>query len=167
MNQTAIKKLLFESACIILIAAVVGVIWNHKLLYRAWTGQAAPPAVPAGQAVPAGATPLPVGLMQVKDFYDRKEAVLVDARDAASFTQARISGAVSLPVGEASQKLPAFKAKFPADTLLMIYCNGYGCHDSMELGQKLIEAGYASVFVFEGGYPEWKDAGYPVEGTSP
>jgi 3-mercaptopyruvate sulfurtransferase SseA len=36
----------------------------------------------------------------------------------------------------------------------------------MDLGSRLLEAGYRKVFVFLGGYPEWRDAGYPIaEGT--
>jgi rhodanese-related sulfurtransferase len=45
---------------------------------------------------------------------------------------------------------------------LVIYCNGYGCPDSFDLGLRLIEAGYRDVRVFEGGLPEWRDAGLPV-----
>lgn len=161
------KKTLYEIIVILLMAISIGVAWNHKLLLNAWTGQAPAPAPPAAAGPPAAAIPLPVGLMQVKDMFDRKEAIIIDARDGATFAKGHISGAVSLPVGESSEKIPAFAAKYPTDSLLIIYCNGYGCHDSMELGTKLIASGFTSVYAFEGGYPEWKDAGYPVEGTEP
>ena len=161
------KKTLYEIILILLLAVTIGVAWNHKLLLNAWTGQAPAPPPPAVSGAPAAAIPLPVGLMQVKDMFDRKEAVIVDARDEATFAKGHIQGALSLPVGEAAEKVPAFAEKHPPDTLLILYCNGYGCHDSMELGIKLIENGFTSVYAFEGGYPEWKDAGYPVEGTEP
>ena len=161
------KKTILDIVVIIIIAAALGIAWNRQLLYNAWTGQAATPSPPAAASTPAGAVPLPVGLMQVKDLFDRDEAVIVDARDAATYAKGRIRGAVSLPIGEAAEKIPAFADKYPPDTLLILYCNGYGCHDSMELGRKLIGKGFTQVYAFEGGYPEWKDAGYPVEGTEP
>ena len=69
-----------------------------------------------------------------------------------------------MPLGEFEALLPSFIAKVPPRSILVIYCNGYDCHDSRELGAKLLRAGYRTVYVFEGGYPEWKDAGYPTKG---
>ena len=66
--------------------------------------------------------------------------------------------------GEADGRLAEFARRYPPTTLLVVYCNGYDCHDSRDLGAKLMKAGYRSVYVFEGGYPEWRDAGYPTEG---
>ncbi|KAF0219470.1 MAG: rhodanese domain-containing [Geobacteraceae bacterium] len=161
------KSLLVEMALICLLAAVLGFAWNHQLLYNAWTGKATATSPTRNAPVAQGGVPLPAGLMQVKEFYDRKEAVFVDARDGTAFAASHIIGALSLPLGETEVKLPQFKAKVPQTTLLVVYCNGYDCHDSMDLGKKLLLAGYRTVFVFEGGYPEWKDAGYPVEGGKP
>jgi rhodanese-related sulfurtransferase len=107
---------------------------------------------------------LPLGLMQVKDFYDRREALFVDARDRAVFRQGHIDGAVSLPAGEAERELPGFARRFPPTTLVVVYCNGFGCHDSRSVAERLLRAGYQSVFVYEGGFPEWRDAGYPTGG---
>lgn len=102
--------------------------------------------------------------MQVKEFFDRGEAVIVDARSPETFAKGHIRGARSLPVGEAERRLPELSRQVPKDAMLVVYCNGFGCHDSMELGKKLQQAGYEQVFVYEGGYPEWRDAGYPTEG---
>ncbi|RII26380.1 MAG: rhodanese-like domain-containing protein [Geobacter sp.] len=172
MHQST-KRLLREMAIICLMAATIGIAWNHRLLLNAWTGNVpANPPVPAsippsqaGQRQPA--VPLPLGLMQVKEFHDRKEAVIVDARDGATFTAGHITGAVSLPLGEADARLAEFAKRYPPTTLLVVYCNGYDCHDSHNLAAKLIAAGYTTVFVFEGGFPEWEAAGYPVTGGKP
>jgi rhodanese-related sulfurtransferase len=32
----------------------------------------------------------------------------------------------------------------------------------MDLAKLLMQAGYTAVYVYEGGFPEWRDAGYPV-----
>ena len=149
-----------EICLIVVISATIGVLWNRSLLISAWRGESAGQA----QAAPVGEElPMPLGLMQIKEMSDAKQAVIVDARSAASFAEGHIAGAISLPLEEA-RKNPArpFKAKLPGDATIIAYCNGFSCHDSMDLGKLLMHAGFASVYVFEGGFPEWRDAGYPV-----
>jgi len=152
-----------DMALIVLAAAAIGIAWNRRLLYNAWTGRA--PA--AGQSAPAtspqSGIPLPIGLMQVREVYERKEALFVDARDAGTFAAGHIRGAVSIPVGYSDVRLPVFAASVPTATTLVVYCNGFGCRDSRDLGAKLLKAGYSKVYVFEGGWPEWRDAGLPAE----
>lgn len=157
-------KLLTEMAVIVLLAVLLGIAWNHRLLYNAWTGKA-PTGAPSREILQEqGRVPLPLGLMQVKELYDRQEALIVDARDKASFAAGHIKGAVSLPLGESETELPRFKRSVPTKQPLVVYCNGYSCHDSADLGERLLQAGYRTVYVFAGGYPEWRDAGYPTTG---
>jgi rhodanese-related sulfurtransferase len=156
------RALLAEMAALVLTAALLGIAWNHKLLYQAWTGQA--PTVMPESTQPRAEIALPLGLMQAKELYDRKAALFVDARAAGAFTEGHIKGAVSLPAGEVEAKLPRFIAEVPLTVTLVIYCNGYDCHDSRELGAGLLRAGYRTVYVFEGGFPEWRDAVYPADG---
>lgn len=153
---------------IVLIAAATGVVWNHGMLHDAWTGSiATAPSSTFSVSQDTGDIPLPAGLMQVKDLFDRKKAVFVDARDELSFVRGHIKGAISLPLGQFEAKSTGFMDKVPLAATLAVYCNGYGCHDSMTLGKKLKSKGYRRVLVFEGGYPEWKDGKLPVEGQNP
>ncbi|HBG05887.1 MAG: sulfurtransferase [Geobacteraceae bacterium GWC2_58_44] len=150
-----------EICLIIIISASAGVAWNWSLLTGAWRGEAtqqAQPSAPTGEELP-----MPIGLMQVKEMHDSKQAVLVDARNAASFAEGHITGAIILPLDQARKNLSfPSSAKVPKDATIIVYCNGFSCHDSMEVGKLLMQAGYASVYVYEGGFPEWRDAGYPV-----
>lgn len=158
-----------EICLIILFSAAAGVAWNWAMLAGAWRGeptgqaqtQSARPAQAATQE--AQALPMPIGLLQVKEMHDAKEAVLVDARSAASFAQGHIAGALVLPL-EQARKSPGLPAgsQVAKDATVIVYCNGFSCHDSMEVGKLLMQAGYTSVYVYEGGFPEWRDAGYPV-----
>ena len=50
---------------------------------------------------------------------------------------------------------------------MILYCSGYGCPDSFDLGQILLEEGFRDVRVYEGGMPEWRDQGLPVEKGAP
>lgn len=154
-----------EIAVIVFISAAVGVLWNRSLLADAWHGapgmQAAPAATVATQAE---ALPMPIALAQVKELHDAGQAVLVDARSGASFAKEHIAGAVSFPLEEASRQQAPQLSGVAKDGVVIAYCNGFSCHDSMELGKLLIKAGYSSVYVFEGGLPEWRDAGFPTTG---
>jgi rhodanese-related sulfurtransferase len=156
-----------DMAIIVLVAAAIGIAWNHRLLYNVWTGMVPAAGQSAPGATPQPDIPLPLGLIQARELDERKEALFVDARDAGAFAAGHIRGAVSLPVGDADARLPVFAASIPTVTTLVIYCNGYDCRDSRDLGAKLLKAGYRKVYVFEGGWPEWRDAGFPTDrGTS-
>lgn len=156
------KSLLAEMAVIYIVAAIFGISWNHTLLINAWKGK--PTTAPKAPAAKSGEKPipLPLGLEQVKELYDRKEATIIDARNRGDFSGGHIQGALSFPIGEAEANLARLREKVPATAMIVVYCNGYSCHDSMDLADRLVGAGWSQVFVFEGGYPEWRDAGYPV-----
>lgn len=151
-------------AVIVLIAAVVGIIWNHRMLLDVYSGK--PAEAKSGPTVSREPvhTLVPTGLAQVKDLFERKDAVFVDAREGSVFSQGHIKGAFSFPVGEFEAKLVEFQKKVRLDSILVIYCSGFGCHDSKILGEKLQKKGYNQILLFEGGFPEWKDSGLPTEG---
>jgi rhodanese-related sulfurtransferase len=155
-------KVAVDMVLIALSAAAIGIAWNHRLLYNTWTGKAPATAVPAPTAVPGPDIPLPLGLQQVKELFDRKEALFVDARDAGTFADGHIRDAVSLPAGSIDVRLRPFLASVPIATAIVVYCTGFDCHDSRDVGATLMKAGYRTVYIFEGGWPEWRDAGYPA-----
>ena len=137
----------------------VGLAVNHRLVADAFAGRLAAPV--SAVATTASLLPQPVLLAEVRELAN-SGAVLVDARDGAQFADGHLPGAVSLPLGEVESQLAGFRQKVAKEEILVAYCNGYGCPDSFDLGQLLIKAGYRDVRVFEGGFPEWRDAGLPV-----
>jgi rhodanese-related sulfurtransferase len=159
-------SILLEVLLIVVISAVAGITWNRTLLASAWRGQVtqqaqAAPATEKG--VDQADAPMPVALAQVKDMLDAKQAVVIDARSTALYAEGHIAGAMSLPLEQARKNAgSAVNGRFPKESTIIAYCNGFSCHDSMELGKLLQKAGYSSVYVYEGGFPEWQDAGYPV-----
>lgn len=148
-------------AVIIAVAIGIGIIWNYTLLREAYTGK---PTPPTSESPSAGSEVLiaPAPLEQVKELYTAKSAIFVDARETRVFAAGHISGARSLPLGDFSSRIDHFKKEVPTETTLVIYCSGYGCHDSKNLATKLSSAGYRTMLLYEGGFPEWKDAGLPV-----
>lgn len=163
--KTNVKRIATEMAAIILMGTLIGIAWNHRLLKEVFLGQGIQPKETppvADTTTPTRQTPLPLGLMQVKELFDTGEALIIDARDLETFRRGHIRGAISIPVGEAEGLIPSLAERIPKEKLLVVYCGGYDCHDSRLLGEKLMNAGFTQVFVYEGGYPEWKDGGHPV-----
>jgi rhodanese-related sulfurtransferase len=108
------------------------------------------------------ALPLPVELEEVRELLGGN-ALLIDARTRDAYLEGHLPGARSLPRGANDEQLEIFHRQVPPDRPLIIYCSGYGCPDSFVLAERLLADGYRDVRVYEGGLPEWADAGLPVE----
>lgn len=162
-----VRKLLLEMAIIICAGSTIGVLWNFRLLCDAATGKLSTSKQQPVISAADGKSMTPVPLMVVRELFEKKEALFVDARERSVFTTGHIRSALSLPLGEFETRLKDFRAAAARDIPLVIYCSGYGCHDSRSLGEKLMADGYRTILIYEGGYPEWKDAGLPVEGANP
>ncbi len=135
---------------------------NHQLVLDAFSGQLVPQRdVAEGQV--ESLLPMPVLLEEVQQAV-ANGALIVDARSPELFAEGHIRNAVSLPLVEIDTVLPGFLVQTPKAQTIIAYCSGFGCPDSFDLGVLLIEEGYQDVRVFEGGYPEWRDAGLPVGG---
>lgn len=104
-----------------------------------------------------------IDLTDVVKHQQNKDAVILDARGRELFLAGRIPGSRNLPYYEiANYQDEALWDLKPGD-LVIIYCEGIGCELSFFLGRELQDAGYTNVRIFYGGYPEWKQAGLPIE----
>ena len=98
---------------------------------------------------------------------------IYDVRLTEEYEHGHIPGSILLPYVESSAKEVDFDpaedkfllSQLPADknTALIMYCDGTICWKSYKSAQMAIKAGWKNVFWFRGGFPEWKDAGLPVE----
>jgi len=101
--------------------------------------------------------PMMIDLDLTKQFFDRG-VFFVDARDENEYREEHIVGAF---YGSVVQLASQISSNDP----VVIYCSGEGCIESMEMAENLmLDWNFTKVFVFEGGWPEWKVAKYPVEG---
>ena len=154
-----LPRLLIDAILLAMLGATVGLAVNHRLVGDAFSGKLVVPAPAA--PVSTSRLPQPVLLAEVRELA-QAGAVFVDARDGALYAEGHLPAALSLPLGEVDARLAAFRRQAAAEKTLIAYCNGYGCPDSFDLGVRLLQEGYRDVRVFEGGYPEWRDAGLPV-----
>lgn len=165
-----LRRILLEALILSSLAFAVGLSANYSLVMNAFTGKTVvssgnkPPAVAATApaSVVEQAFPDPVDLDEIDDLL-AEGALLIDARNIDDYKAGHLKNAISLPLGDVDRELNSFLQQVGKDQVLILYCNGFGCPDSFDLGQRLIEVGYQQVRVYEGGFPEWRDAGRPLE----
>jgi rhodanese-related sulfurtransferase/DNA-binding transcriptional ArsR family regulator len=85
---------------------------------------------------------------------------LLDVRPEDEFVLGHLPGALNIPLPELERRL----ADLPADHDIVAYCRGPYCVLSFEAVAALRARGFR-VRRLEDGYPEWKAAGFPVDGT--
>ena len=89
-------------------------------------------------------------------------AVFIDVRGANGFSAGHIPSAANLDMssGLSKEKLLQLSGK---DGQIIFYCYGKYCPRSTYACAKALLWGFSRVYYFAGGFPAWKDAGYPVE----
>ena len=158
------SRILLEAVVIFVLGVVLGLSFNYRLVMNAFSGKQAAPVATESSVVDQ--FPHPVELEEVRRLID-EEAIAIDARARELYREGHLPSAISLPLEEAKPLPDSFRETVPADSVLILYCSGYGCPDSFDLGIILLAEGYRDVRVFEGGFPEWTDAGLPVERGEP
>lgn len=164
--QGALLRLLRDAALIVLLAGLAGLVVNGRFLRKVWSGRPPAAAVSSDAAGTDELLPMPVSLEELQSM-SAGAVMLLDARNHDLYLQGHLPTAYNLPWGEIEARLGSFLKEVPLDRALITYCSGYGCEDSFHLAQRLMAAGYEDVRVFEGGLPEWRDAGMPVEKRLP
>ena len=103
--------------------------------------------------------PVMIDLAITKVFYDRG-VLFIDARDDMEYREGHITGSKLAPANPGDITRWATE-----DDPVVTYCSGGECDLSMDLANELMgeDWGFARVFVFDGGLPQWIEAGYPVE----
>ena len=109
----------------------------------------------------------------VAQLVKQKDTYLIDTRNKDEFKAGHLPGAKLVPYVEKSAKDPDFDAKadqfdlgqLPANkaSTLVFSCNGPECWKSFKASDVAAKAGYTRVRWFRGGFPEWRDAGMPVD----
>ena len=166
-----LKRIGLEACVLIAFGALFGLTLNHQLVVDAFSGSLVSPLrsttqeSPVTQEIAPAALPMPVLIDEVQQLI-ASGGWIVDARSPDLFAMGSIDGALSLPLVDIDAFLPDFLARVDKDQVIITFCSGFGCPDSFDLGVLLIELGYQDVRVFEGGYPEWRDASLPVAGEN-
>ncbi|HSO68538.1 MAG TPA: metalloregulator ArsR/SmtB family transcription factor [Arachnia sp.] len=104
----------------------------------------------------------PVAFDEFETLSRSGDVVLVDVRPASEFATGHVDGALNIPLAELSARM----SELPGDATVVAYCRGPYCVMAATAVSRLRDSGRNAVRL-EGGYPQWRDAGLPVEGVSP
>lgn len=86
--------------------------------------------------------------------------IVLDVRPSEEYTAGHLPGAISVPLSELQKRMATFDPKQE----IVAYCRGPYCILAFE-AVKLLRSNGFQVRRLQDGYPEWKNAGLPVERT--
>jgi rhodanese-related sulfurtransferase len=160
------KQTAREAAWVMLLALILAGI---ALIFRpsvrpllSATVQDTSETVSSGQEVAPAVT-----LDQARAYFEAGTALFADARPAEAYRAGHIRGAMNLDPNEFDTWSENFFSQFPADTLIIAYCDGERCPLSTELAEKLIALGYEKVLVLKNGWSLWNAAHLPTDQAAP
>jgi rhodanese-related sulfurtransferase len=103
-----------------------------------------------------------VDAVTAKSLVDNTQAIFLDARYLVDYNTAHVYGAISLPVSSVwAGTIDPETVLLDKNAVLIAYC-APGCPAGLELAEELYVLGYQNVFVLDGGYLVWQDAGYAM-----
>ena len=113
-------------------------------------------------SVPADMTePMAINLEFAKHLFDKKSAIFIDARDPEDYDGGHIQNSINLPF-DYYEDYEEVIDSLDTTAVYVIYCSGDECSLSMDMADYLFnELIFEKVLIFEGGWPQWRDAGYP------
>ena len=113
-----------------------------------------------------------IGELEVLEFLQSSDAVLVDGRIRSEYEQGTIPGAISVPYTEAADRLGEFGCEVDFDgwiceadvPAVVLFCNGPWCGQSPTAARRMIEAGFPAekIFYYRGGMQSWNMLGLTV-----
>ena len=104
-----------------------------------------------------------IDLQQARTLHDRG-VKFVDVRAAKDFAKGHIPRALNLDQATALSR-DSLSRIVGKDEELVFSCHGKTCPDSAIASAKALIWGFKRVHYFAGGYPAWKEAGYPIEAS--
>ena len=105
--------------------------------------------------------PMSISLEFAKELYKDKLAIFIDARDPEEYELGHILNSINIPY-DYYEDYEGVINQLDINSTYVIYCNGVECSLSLDLAEYLFnELLFETVLIFEGGWPQWRDAGLP------
>ena len=99
---------------------------------------------------------------QTEELVSDDSVAVVDVLSADNFDDYHLPGAINVPLGERFDE--QIQQVVPdKSTPVLVYCYDTECNASPKAAQRLDKLGYETVYDYEGGKVDWKEAGLPVE----
>ena len=106
-------------------------------------------------------TELLMSMAEFQPLYSHKSVLVLDVRDAESFANGRIPGAVHVPVRAIEGQLAAVR-RASKGRVIVTYCSCPTEASSLRAAKELSDAGI-NARALVGGFPKWVEAGGLVE----
>ena len=100
----------------------------------------------------------PVSLQTLRERVAREQVVVLDVRPGDEYEAGHLPQAISIPLDALESRLK----ELPRGREIVAYCRGPYCLMAFEAVRRLRTEGFMAVRL-EGGLPEWKAAGLPVQ----
>ena len=105
--------------------------------------------------------PMAINMEFAKYLFDTKNAVFIDARDVEDYNNGHIQNSINIPFDYYEDYEEVMDGLNDAG-IYIIYCSGEECSLSLDLADHLFnEKLIDKLLIFEGGWPQWRDAIYP------
>jgi rhodanese-related sulfurtransferase len=118
-------------------------------------------------AVQDAIEPREISLDDFRQYVNKGDALILDARPEIFHRLGHVPGALSLPREDFDAAYAKLRSRLETDKgqSLLVYCSDAACEDSQMVADGLSKLGYRRVFVFKGGWDEWEAAHLPEEKT--
>lgn len=90
-------------------------------------------------------------------------ALFIDTRKDSDWEAGRVPGAVHINVKKPEFNKYNILGHIGLQDAVVSYCNAEKCHRASAGAKKLVGFGFTKVYYYRGGFPSWKNAGYPYE----
>lgn len=119
-----------------------------------WSGQVEARAAKMGISV--------APLLTVREKFENREVLFIDARSAFAFAEGHIPGAVSIPFDALDESLETIIGLIGSGREVVVYCTDRKCDDALLLANELKAMGASKLVLYVDGYANWKRSGGPV-----
>ena len=106
---------------------------------------------------------LDISLVEAKNLFFQKAAIMIDARPNYDYEKGHIKGALSLPWHEVDQRFMEVTKDISVDTPIITYCDGETCELSHHLANFLLDMGFTNVRILVNGWTNWQNADLPID----
>ncbi len=118
----------------------------------------------------------PIGELELMEFLNDPDVVVIDGRVRRDFATGAIPGAVNVPYTEAADRLGELGCEIDFDGFICdgddvksvaLYCNGPWCGQSPTAARRMIEAGFPAekIYYYRPGMQGWRMLGLTVTGA--
>jgi len=113
-------------------------------------------------SVPENMTsPMAINIEFAQNLFNEKSAIFIDSRDSEDYNSGHIENAINIPFDYYEDYEDVINELDDTATHV-IYCSGDECSLSMDLADYFFnELDFENVLIFDGGWPQWRDADLP------